>query len=384
MSYSGQQSLQSSTSRCVKRNQSLDQSLDDKSSNQWTTNSSLSPNLQPPTPPILATNVNNSNVVLPSSFGDKYILVEQFETSNLFLCIDTESNAEFCCKVVPTKSYHQFLAGHLRMDGHSAINRVEEVLVGREHTYVLFSPAFGDLHSYVRSKKRLRESEAIDLFHQIVSIVADCHNNGIILRDLKLRKFLFANKERTQLKLETLEDAAVLEDSEDDMLSDKHGCPAYVSPEILSVSRGCYSAKQADCWSLGVILYTILVGRYPFHDTNPSVLFCKIRRGTFVIPDNLSAQAKCLIRSLMRREPNERLSAEDILSHRWFRNYRSINDCTFNKITNNSQMASSVTSIPTSSDNRHKCCSDQTVPDLINSDTDSDDSSLTQSLASDL
>lgn len=82
------------------------------------------------------------------------------------------------------------------MDGHSAINRVEQVLVAKQNTFVLFSPAYGDLHSYVRSKKRLRESEAIHLFHQIVSIVADCHNNGIILRDLKLRKFLFANKER--------------------------------------------------------------------------------------------------------------------------------------------------------------------------------------------
>ena len=82
------------------------------------------------------------------------------------------------------------------MDGHSAINRVEQVLVAKQNTFVLFPPAFGDLHSYVRSKKRLRESEAIHLFHQIVSIVSDCHNNGIILRDLKLRKFLFANRER--------------------------------------------------------------------------------------------------------------------------------------------------------------------------------------------
>lgn len=105
-------------------------------------------------------------------------------------------------QVVPTKIYHQFLSGHLRMDGYSAINRVEEVLVAKEQTYVLFAQAFGDLHSYVRSKKRLRESEAIHLFHQIVSIVADCHNNGIVLRDLKLRKFLFANKERYVLCLE--------------------------------------------------------------------------------------------------------------------------------------------------------------------------------------
>jgi tribbles-like protein len=38
---------------------------------------------------------------------------------------------------------------------------------------------------------------------------------------------------RTELKLESLEDAVVLETVEEDILSDKHGCPAYVSPEIL-------------------------------------------------------------------------------------------------------------------------------------------------------
>ena len=65
---------------------------------------------------------------------------------------------------------------------------------------------------------------------------------------------------RTHIKLETLEDAVVLDNPEDDMLHDKRGCPAYVSPEILR-SHAPYSGKAADMWSLGVILFTMLVGR---------------------------------------------------------------------------------------------------------------------------
>lgn len=172
------------------------------------------------------------------------------------------------------------------------------------------------------------------------------------------------------------------------MLSDKHGCPVYVSPEILSTNKGHYSGRSADCWSLGVILYTLLVGRYPFHDPNPSVLFCKIRRGTYVIPESLSSHAKCLIRNLMRLEPTERLMAEDILSHRWFKNYRSVNNCKYNKLSNSSQTTASTAS-PSSNSTYNDCpkaihLTDQTVPDLIDSDTDSDDPSLNQSLASDL
>lgn len=101
------------------------------------------------------------------------------------------------------------------------------------------------------------------------------------------------------------------------MLTDKHGCLAYVSPEILSAHSG-YSGKCADLWSLGVMIYTMLVGRYPFHDREPIVLFGKIRRGMYKIPESVPARAKCLVRNLLRHEPSERLSAAEALEHPWF------------------------------------------------------------------
>lgn len=121
---------------------------------------------------------------------------------------------------------------------------------------------------------------------------------------------------RSLVKLESLEDTYIL-DGHDDSLSDKHGCPAYVSPEILN-ANGCYSGKAADVWSLGVMLYTILVGRYPFHDVEPGSLFSKIRRGHFNVPETLTPKAKCLIRSILRREPAERLTSREVLEHPWF------------------------------------------------------------------
>ena len=122
---------------------------------------------------------------------------------------------------------------------------------------------------------------------------------------------------RTQLKLESLEDACVLDDEDDDSLADKHGCPAYVSPEILTTTER-YSGKAADMWSLGVILYTMLIGRYPFQDSDAGALFTKIRRGLYNITDTISSRAKCLIRSLLRMNPLDRLTAEDVVHHPWF------------------------------------------------------------------
>ena len=82
------------------------------------------------------------------------------------------------------------------------------------------------------------------------------------------------------MKLESLEDAVVLEDYADDLLSDKHGCPAYVSPEILRTNTR-YSGRAADMWGLGVMLYTMLVGRW---DQTLTKLFTVLTLPFFQVP----------------------------------------------------------------------------------------------------
>jgi len=252
-----------------------------------------------------------------SLLGGKYILLDELEGSTLHRCLDIQSQEELVCKVVSREASGQaLLAAHYRVDGHPFINPIQEVVVGDKNVYLMFPPCHGDLHSYVRTRRRLREPSARHLFRQIVSAVHEAHSKGIVLRDLKLRKFVFTDESRTEVKLESLEDAVVLEDYADDLLSDKHGCPAYVSPEILR-SNTQYSGRSADMWGLGVMLYTMLVGRYPFHGAEHSGLFAKIRRGQFTLPDNLSSRAKCLIKCLLRKDPSERITTEDVLVHPW-------------------------------------------------------------------
>jgi len=272
----------------------------------------LTPDLQPTSPPSFP----KCGLFPPCTVG-RYILLNQLDERPLYKCVNIDTQQEFNCKIVYNDDRHT-LAAHYRVDSHEHINEIVEVLVSERHTYMFFERSYGDLHSYVRSRKRLKETEAANLFRQVVSAVHHCHDNGIVLRDLKLRKFVFKDPERTQLKLETLEDAMIINDDDDDTLDDKHGCPAYVSPEIL-MTNGGYSGKAADVWSMGVMLYAMLLGRYPFHDAEHNTLFNKIRGGHYSIPDTISSKAKCLIRNILRQNPNERLNAGDILEHPWFR-----------------------------------------------------------------
>uniref|UniRef100_A0A8C2S6S2 Tribbles homolog 2 n=1 Tax=Capra hircus TaxID=9925 RepID=A0A8C2S6S2_CAPHI len=294
---------------------------------------SFSPNLGSPSPPETP---NLSHCV--SCIG-KYLLLEPLEGDHVFRAVHLHSGEELVCKVFDISCYQESLAPCFCLSAHSNINQITEIILGETKAYVFFERSYGDMHSFVRTCKKLREEEAARLFYQIASAVAHCHDGGLVLRDLKLRKFIFKDEERTRVKLESLEDAYILR-GDDDSLSDKHGCPAYVSPEILN-TNGSYSGKAADVWSLGVMLYTMLVGRYPFHDIEPSSLFSKIRytmlvgrypfhdiehsslfskirRGQFNIPETLSPKAKCLIRSILRREPSERLTSQEILDHPWF------------------------------------------------------------------
>ncbi|EMP33254.1 Tribbles like protein 3 [Chelonia mydas] len=272
--------------------------------------SGLTPCLQPLAQPPCA--VDQDSRVLRIG---PYILLEPREEGHSYRAVHTHTETEYSCKVYPARSYPETMAPYGHLSPHPNVAQVAEVIQGDQNVYIFFQPGRGDMHSHVRCRKRLPEREAAGLFRQMAEAVAHCHDHGVILRDLKLRKFLFVDRERTKLVLENLEDACLLS-GPDDSLSDKHGCPAYVGPEILS-SKNSYSGKAADVWSLGVVLYTMLVGRYPFQDTEPAMLFSKIRRGVFSIPDGLSPKARCLVRCLLRKTPSERLTAREILLHPW-------------------------------------------------------------------
>ncbi|CAJ0951687.1 unnamed protein product [Ranitomeya imitator] len=98
--------------------------------------------------------------------------------------------------VFDIRCYQESLAPCFCLPIHSNINQIAEIILGETKAYVFFAKSHGDMHSFVRTCKKLKEEEAARLFYQIVSAVAHCHDGGVVLRDLKLRKFVFNDEER--------------------------------------------------------------------------------------------------------------------------------------------------------------------------------------------
>ena len=94
------------------------------------------------------------------------------------------------------------------------------------------------------------------------------------------------------------------------------GSPLYMAPEILRYER--YDAKS-DLWSVGTVLYEMVVSRAPFRARNHVELLRKIEAAEDVIkfPRDVSVtpELKGLIRALLKRNPVERLSFENFFAH---------------------------------------------------------------------
>ncbi|CAD8160351.1 unnamed protein product [Paramecium octaurelia] len=98
------------------------------------------------------------------------------------------------------------------------------------------------------------------------------------------------------------------------------GTPEYIAPEILLKSG---HNSSVDWWSLGILLYEMLVGYTPFRDrsNNLRVIENKIIQNELVFPDFISTEAKDIISQLLNKDPHQRLgsrSIDQIKNHLFF------------------------------------------------------------------
>lgn len=149
--------------------------------------------------------------------------------------------------------------------------------------YVSMNAEFENLQEYVKRYKTIPELQALQIFYEIVCVLHDIHQQNIAHRDLRLENILYNNQSGKVVLINFGLSRYVINDSV--CICDHRGSSAYISPDVLK--RRPYNPKSSDCWALGIILYTMLFGKFPFYADSFADLFKKISFGVFSIPANV-------------------------------------------------------------------------------------------------
>ncbi|KOC66414.1 Serine/threonine-protein kinase 17A [Habropoda laboriosa] len=165
---------------------------------------------------------------------------------------------------------------------------------------------------FSRSRKELR------LLKQILGGIAFLHSLNVAHLDIKPQNLVLTGEfPDCDVKLCDFGISRYISHGAD--IREILGTPDYVAPEVLNYEP---ISLATDMWSIGVLLYVLLTGCSPFGGDTKQETFCNISRCRLDFPDDLfedvSEEARDLMRKLMVKDPNERLTVTECLQHSWF------------------------------------------------------------------
>ncbi len=176
----------------------------------------------------------------------------------------------------------------------------------------------GELFTLLRSVTKFPIEQAKFYIAHIITIFEYLHSKNIIYRDLKPENILI-NK-NGYLKLTDFGFAKYLNNEKTYTLC---GTPEYLAPEII-LNKG--HGKAVDWWTMGILLFEMLVGIDPFSDDDPTKTYQKIVKGKIHYPKDINKDAKSLIKHLLTGDVTKRYGClkngvKDILNHRFFNGF---------------------------------------------------------------
>ncbi|XP_057758496.1 probable serine/threonine protein kinase IREH1 [Arachis stenosperma] len=221
----------------------------------------------------------------------------------------------------------------------------------RENLYLVMEYLNGgDLYSLLRNLGCLDEEVARVYIAEVVLALEYLHSLRVVHRDLKPDNLLIAHDGHIKLTdfglskvglINSTDDlsgpavsgTSLLGEDEPNMSTSEHqrelrkkrsavGTPDYLAPEIL---LGTGHGYTADWWSVGVILFELLVGLPPFNAEHPQTIFDNILNRKIpwpAVPEEMSPEAQDLIDRLLTEDPNQRLGARgasEVKEHVFFK-----------------------------------------------------------------
>ncbi|ORE02451.1 Pkinase-domain-containing protein [Rhizopus microsporus var. microsporus] len=173
----------------------------------------------------------------------------------------------------------------------------------------------GELFHHLQLEGKFSEERSRFYTAELLSALECLHDFNVVYRDLKPENILIDYNGHIALCDFGL---CKLNMSENERTNTFCGTPEYLAPELL---LGQGYTKTVDWWTLGVLLYEMMTGLPPFYDENTNEMYRKILQDELRFPDDMSTEARSLLRGLLTRDPNERLGnngSEEIKNHPFF------------------------------------------------------------------
>ncbi|KAJ5657431.1 uncharacterized protein N7484_001080 [Penicillium longicatenatum] len=209
----------------------------------------------------------------------------------------------------------------MKLIEHSNVISLYDVWENRGELYlVLEYVEGGELFDYVSQNGPLPEEEAVRLFRQIIAGLGYCHRFNICHRDLKPENILLDGNHNVKLAdfgMAALQPAG-------HWLNTSCGSPHYAAPEIIYGRK--YRGDRADMWSCGIILYALLTGYLPFDGGDLPNTLRLVKKGEYMIPQELSCEAANLITRILQKRPEDRISMPEIWAHPLLTKYEKLHN----------------------------------------------------------
>ena len=175
----------------------------------------------------------------------------------------------------------------------------------------------GELTFLLKDKGALSEDETKKIFKQIYEAVCYIHSQNIIHRDLKPNNILFLDKERTHVVIIDFGISGMANGNQREKI--KAGTTSFLPPEIASGEEFSLNPKL-DIWSMGVILYLMVEGAYPFDGKNTKEIITSILRNRleFNKKIKISQPLKTLIGGMLEKNYRFRIDDDSELFNKWF------------------------------------------------------------------
>ncbi|XP_033244020.1 serine/threonine-protein kinase polo-like [Drosophila miranda] len=160
-----------------------------------------------------------------------------------------------------------------------------------------------------KRRKSITEFECRYYIYQIIQGVKYLHDNRIIHRDLKLGN-LFLN-DMLHVKIGDFGLATRIE-YEGERKKTLCGTPNYIAPEILTKKGHSF---EVDIWSIGCVMYTLLVGQHPFETKTLKDTYSKIKKCEYRVPSYLRKPAADMVISMLQPNPESRPAIGQLLNY---------------------------------------------------------------------